>query len=90
MATDIFAESELDSFKLYVDDRLGGSLEGQSLAKAIEEFREYQQQLSALRERLRLSEESAEREGTRVLTDQIMEEAFGRLDTKLDQEGMAD
>jgi len=82
--------NELDTFKRYIDERCGGSLNGHSLAEAIQEFREYQQQLAALQERLRLSEESAEREGTRVLTDEIMEGIFGRLDAKLDQEGIAD
>jgi len=64
MATDISNKSELDTFKRYIDERCGGSLNGHSLEEAIEEFRAYQDQLFAMRERLRLSEESAERDGT--------------------------
>lgn len=86
MATDTVVTSELDAFQRYIDERCGGSLNGHSLAESIDEFREYRKQLSAVRERLRLSEESAERDGTRVLTDEIMNETFGRLDAKLDQE----
>ncbi|NOY29984.1 MAG: hypothetical protein GXP28_07335 [Planctomycetes bacterium] len=90
MATGLLEKSDLDIFKRYIDERCGGSLGRHSLAEAIEKFREYQQQLSALQERLRLSEESAEREGTRPLTDEIMEATFVRLDAKLDQEEIAD
>ncbi len=90
MATELVEKSELDIFKRYIDERCAGSLNGHSLAEAIEKFREYQRQLFSLQERIRLSEESAEREGTRPLTEEIMKETFVRLDAKLDQEGIAD
>jgi len=88
MATEIVAESELDTFKLFVDEHFGGSLEGHSLAKTIEQFRVYQKQLTALRERLRLSEESAEREGTRVLTEERLNKLCGQWEEELKEEGV--
>ena len=87
MATDITQTSELDAFQRYVEERCGGSLNGHTLAEAIADFREYQRQLAALREKLRLSEESAERDGTRPLTDEIMADTFARLDAELRGEG---
>jgi len=90
MATDITNQSELDAFKLYIDERCGGSLNGHSLAEAIGEFREYQQQLTALREKLRLSEESAERDGTILMTDKVVEERYRRLNAELAKEEIID
>lgn len=90
MATDITNQSELDAFKRYVDERCGGSLNGKSLEKAIAAFREYQQQLSALQERLRLSEESAERDGTRPLTEERLDEMCDRWEEELKGEGVVE
>jgi|GEM_PF-6114754 len=88
MATDIVNKSELDAFQRYIDERCGGSLQGHSLTEAIEEFREYQQQLFAVRERLRISEESAEREGTMPLTEKRLNELCDQWKAELKEEGV--
>jgi len=88
MATNLVDQSELDTFKRYIDERCGGSLPGQSLADAIGEFREYQQQLSAVRERIRLSEESAERDGTRPLTEERLDKLCDQWEAELKDEGV--
>jgi len=86
MATDIVDKSELDTFKRYIDERCGGSLPTDSLAEAIEEFREYQQQLSALQKRLRLSEKSTEREGTRALSEDRLDKLCDQWEVELKKE----
>ncbi len=88
MAADTVTTSDLDAFKRYIDERCGGSLNGQSLAEAIDDFREYQQQLSALQERLRLSEESAERDGTKPLTEERLNKLCDRWEAELKGEGV--
>jgi len=93
MATDTVEKfevekSDLDIFKRYIDERYGGSLHGHSLAKAIEEFREYQRQLSALQERLRLAEASADREGTRALTVERLDKLCNQWESELKEEGV--
>jgi len=90
MATDTVQTSELDSFQRYIDERCGGSLNGHSLSEAIEKYRHYEKQLAALRERLRLSEESAKRDGTLLMTDEVVEARYRKLDAELAEEGITD
>ncbi len=88
METELVIKSELDVFKCFIDEHCDGSLNGHSLAEAIEDFREYQRQLTSLQEKLRLSDESGDRDGTRVLTDKHLDELCDRWEADLKEEGV--
>lgn len=81
---------ELEAFNRYVVERLGGSLGGQTLEEALAKFREYQRQLSKLKAKIQQSEESAAREGTRPMTDDVIADRHARLDQLLAEEGITD
>ncbi len=89
MSTDTTQSSdELDEFHRYINDFHDGSFNGHTIDEAIEEFKEHQRQLAELREKVRKSEESAEREGTQPLTKQRLEAMLAEEDKKLREEGI--
>ena len=89
MATDTTQSTdELDAFQRYINERHNGSLNGHTVDEAIAEFREHQRQLADLREKVRESEESAEREGTQPLTKERLDAMLAEEDKKLRAEGV--
>jgi len=85
MATDI--QDERKAFNRYIDEQCGGTLNGHTLEEALAEFREYQRQLEQLREKLRLSEESAKRDGTHELSEERLDKLCDTWEQELRDEG---
>lgn len=88
MSTKTDSTNELDAFQQFMNDRHGGTLNGSTLDEAVEEFRQYRQQLTKLREKLNRSEQSATEEGTHTMSEQRIQKTFKRLDAQLEKDGI--
>lgn len=83
MSTDL--SSDWTAFNQFVSEQLGGNLQGKSLEESVEEFRAYQKDLAAIREKLRISAEQSARGESSELD---MDEFFKEIDAELDQRGI--
>lgn len=82
--------TDLEAFRSYVNDKLGGTLNGHSMDEAVAEFLEYQRQIDALKQKVAEAERSAESHGTRPMTEVVVRERRQRLDALLADEGVSD
>lgn len=89
MATDSpHTTDELAEFQRYINEHHNGTLNGHTVDQAIAEFKQHQRELAELREKVRQSEESAEREGTQPLTKERLDSMIEEVNTELRNEGV--
>lgn len=83
MSTDL--SSDWTAFNQFVSERLSGNLNGMTLEESLAEFRAYQEDLMAIRAKLKISEEQSARGESSELD---MDEFFQELDAELDKRGI--
>lgn len=83
MSTDL--SSDWTAFNLFVSEQLSGNLNGMTLEESLAKFRAYQEDLTAIRAKLKISEEQSARGESSELD---MDEFFRELDAELDKRGI--
>ena len=83
MATNL--HTDLDAFNQFVRDRLGGH--DLSLEESLDRFRQYQQELADLREKLRVAEEQSAQGQSGPLD---IEKTISEVRDRLTREGITD
>lgn len=82
--------TERDAFNAYIDNRWGGNLNGTSLEEALQEFRNYQNELNNAKLKIQEALESSERGELQPLDDSRLAALFDRQDALLRSEGIED
>jgi len=77
--------NDRDAFNRYLDERYGGNMNGHTLEEALVDFREYQQQLSAVQAKVQRSIEASDRGESKPLDD---EEFWTRTNARMDAKGI--
>ncbi len=78
--------TERDAFNAYIDKRWGGNLNGTSLEEALQEFRNYQDELNNAKLKIQEALDSSERGELQPMDDSRLAALFDRQDALLKSE----
>jgi hypothetical protein len=82
--------TERDAFNAYIDNRWGGNLNGTSLEEALQEFRNYQNELADAQFKIREAIRASDSGELQPMNDSRLAALFDRQDALLRSEAIED